>query len=385
VRICIVYDCLFPFTVGGGERWYRSLARELVAAGHEVTYLTRRQWEPGEEPRIEGLRVVAVSPGGPLYTDDGRRRIGPPLRFGIGVLRHLAANRDRYDVVHSCAFPFFSLLAGRLALARTRTVVAIDWFEVWTLDYWRSYLGGTGGLIGWLIQRACVRLTPRAFVFSRLHAQRLRDEGLRSEPVSLAGLYEGGLELHAGRAPTTTPTVVFAGRHIAEKRVPLVPRAVAAARKRIPALRGLILGDGPEREQVLEAISESNVGDSVEATGFVATERVAHELEQALCLLLPSAREGYGLVVIEAAAAGTPSVVIAGADNAATELVEEGVNGFVAPDASPDVVADAIVRVHAGGERLRDSTAAWFQQNAQRLTAASSARTVAQIYASAQR
>jgi glycosyltransferase involved in cell wall biosynthesis len=89
--------------------------------------------------------------------------------------------------------------------------------------------------------------------------------------------------------------------------------------------------------------------------------------------------------VIEAAAAGTPSVVIAGADNAATELVEEGVNGFVAPDASPEVVADAIVRVHAGGADLRDSTAAWFQQNAQRLTAASSARTVAQIYASAQR
>ena len=43
MRICIVYDCLFPYTVGGGERWYRALAGELVAAGHEVTYLTRRQ------------------------------------------------------------------------------------------------------------------------------------------------------------------------------------------------------------------------------------------------------------------------------------------------------------------------------------------------------
>jgi glycosyltransferase involved in cell wall biosynthesis len=385
MRICLVYDCLFPFTVGGGERWYRSLARELVAAGYEVTYLTRRQWEPGEEPQIEGLRVVAVSPGGPLYTDDGRRRIGPPLRFGLGVLRHLAANRQRYDVVHSCAFPFFSLLAARLALARTRTVVAIDWFEVWTLSYWRSYLGSLGGVIGWLVQRACVRLTPRAFVFSRLHAQRLRDEGLRDEPVLLAGLYEGPLELHAARSASDAPTVVYAGRHIAEKRVPLVPRAVAAARARIPGLRGLILGDGPERERVVRAIVESHVEDAVEATGFVATERVAHEFEHALCLLNPSAREGYGLVVIEAAAAGTPSVVIAGPDNAATELVEEGVNGFVAPNATAEVVADAIVRVHEGGERLRSSTAAWFQQNAHRLTAASSARKVAQIYASAQR
>ena len=46
--------------------------------------------------------------------------------------------------------------------------------------------------------------------------------------------------------------------------------------------------------------------------------------------MLPSRREGYGLVVVEACAAGTPSVVVADPDNAATELIEEGVNGFVA-------------------------------------------------------
>jgi glycosyltransferase involved in cell wall biosynthesis len=384
VRICLVYDCLFPFTVGGGERWYRSLARELVAAGHDVTYLTRRQWEPGEEPQIEGVRVVAVSPGGPLYTDDGRRRIGPPLRFGLGVLRHLAANRRSYDVVHSCAFPFFSLLAARLALVRTPTLVAIDWFEVWSLSYWRSYLGGAGGLVGWLVQRACVRLTPRAFVFSRLHARRLRDEGLRGDPVALAGLYEGALDLHADPSTRGVPTVLFAGRHIAEKRVPLVAPAVAAARTAIPGLRGLILGDGPERERVLQSIADSGVGQAVEAPGFVATERVADEMEQALCLLLPSAREGYGLVVIEAAAAGTPSVVVAGPDNAATELIEEGVNGFVAAEPTPEALGAALVRVYEGGEALRRSTAEWFEQNAHRLSAASSAQTVARIYAGAQ-
>ena len=49
-----------------------------------------------------------------------------------------------------------------------------------------------------------------------------------------------------------------------------------------------------------------------------------------MCLVLPSRREGYGLVVIEAAAHGTPSVVVADPDNAAVELVTEGVNGFIA-------------------------------------------------------
>ena len=53
-------------------------------------------------------------------------------------------------------------------------------------------------------------------------------------------------------------------------------------------------------------------------------------------MLLPSRREGYGMVVVEAAARGTPSIVVAGEDNAATELIEEGVNGFVAPSADAE-------------------------------------------------
>jgi hypothetical protein len=43
VRVCLVFDCLYPYTVGGAERWYRNLAERLAAAGHEVTYLTIRQ------------------------------------------------------------------------------------------------------------------------------------------------------------------------------------------------------------------------------------------------------------------------------------------------------------------------------------------------------
>src|SRR5207248_9953420 len=113
VRVCLVYDCLFPYTVGGAERWYRNLAAELVAAGHEVTYLTREQWPAGDPPRIEGVRVLAVSPGGSLYTPDGRRTIASPLRFGLGVFLHLVRHRRSYDVVHSCAFPYFQLVGAR--------------------------------------------------------------------------------------------------------------------------------------------------------------------------------------------------------------------------------------------------------------------------------
>ena len=104
---------------------------------------------------------------------------------------------------------------------------------------------------------------------------------------------------------------------------------------------------------MLRRVHEFGVEDAVDVPGFVATETVDELMGRALCLLLPSRREGYGLVVIEAAARGTPSIVVPGPDNAAVELIEDGVNGVIAPSASPDDLAAAIVRVHDAGEPLR--------------------------------
>jgi glycosyltransferase involved in cell wall biosynthesis len=369
VRVCIAYDCLFPWTVGGAERWYRALAERLVAEGHEVTYLTRRQWEEGSEPAIAGVRVVAVSPSDPLYDEEGRRRIAPPLRFGRGVLAHLLRHRRAYDAVHLCSFPFFSLLAARAALVRSGTTLTVDWFEVWSLGYWQGYLGRAGGLVGWLVQRLCALLTPRAFVFSALHERRLRAEGYRGSLVRLRGLWGGDPdEVPASRAAAQPPFAVFAGRHIPEKRAATIPAAIAAARASVPELRARILGDGPEREAVRAEVARLGLGEVVDVPGFVEAEELAEAMATATCLVLPSVREGYGLVVVEAARVGTPSVVVQHPDNAAVELVERGVNGAVARDGSPEALAEAIVAAHAGGVPLRASTSLWFSQHARELS-----------------
>ena len=176
------------------------------------------------------------------------------------------------------------------------------------------------------------------------------------------------------------PVVVFAGRHIPEKQAAALVPAIARARERVPDLRCEIFGDGPARPDVLRLIAEHGLEDAVEAPGFVDEDRLRSALRRALCLALPSKREGYGLVVVEASALGVPSVVVRGPDNAATELVEEGENGAVADSVEPAELAAAILRVHAAGPALRESTAAWYERNADRLSLDRSLETVLAAY-----
>jgi glycosyltransferase involved in cell wall biosynthesis len=383
MRVCLMYDCLFPHTVGGAERWYRNLAERLCAEGHDVTYLTLRQWPRGESPQLDPrVRVVTAGPRMALYTTGGRRRTLPPLVFGIGVLWHLLRHGRRYEVVHTCSFPYFSLLAAAVARPFARFELVVDWFEVWSRSYWLDYLGGAGGRVGMLVQRMCVLVAQRAVCYSELHAARLRKEGMRGPITVLRGLYAGSTE-PATPGPTE-PMVVFAGRLIPEKQVTLAVAAMALAAERIGGLRGEIFGEGPERGALDAAIIEHGLQGRVSARGFAASEAVEAELSRAMCMLLTSRREGYGLVVVEAAARGTPSVVVAGEDNAATELIEEGVNGTIAAGADPQAVAEAIVRIHEAGLSLRQSTAAWFARHAEELSLEHSLRLVLQSYSGAQ-
>jgi glycosyltransferase involved in cell wall biosynthesis len=380
MRVCVVYDCLYPHTVGGAERWYRNLAERLAAEGHEVTYLTLRQWDRGDTPELaHGLvKVVSAGPRMSLYTRDGRRRIAPPLMFGVGVLAHLLRHGRRYDAVHTCSFPYFSLLAAAAARPLGRYRLTVDWFEVWSESYWREYLGGLGGRIGALVQRLCAGVRQRAFCYSNLHAVRLREEGLRGEVTVLRGLYAGPAESEQVRPAERV--VLFAGRLIPEKQAPVAVAAMALVAQRIEGLTGEVLGDGPEREAVRAAIIEHGLRQIVFARGFTSAETVAHEMRRALCLLLPSVREGYGLVVVEAAARGTPSIVVAGPDNAAVELIEQGVNGFVCASSDPRAIADAIVRAYEAGTELRESTARWYERHAHQLSLESSLETVLTSY-----
>ena len=382
MRIALVYDCLYPNTIGGAERWYRNLAEQLDGT-HRVTYLTRRQWDTeGPETPFE---TIGVAPGGKLYTASGRRRIGPPIRFGWGVFWHLLRHGGRYDAIHTASFPYFSVLAAAMALRlrRSSALLIVDWHELWAREYWLSYLGSLGGRIGAAVQALCLRLPDQSFTFSRLVEERLVESNHGAAITRLTGEYAGAsLEdvaphVHVrGRA-----LVVFAGRHIAEKHVAAIPPAIAAARHQIPDLECTILGDGPETETVRKKVRTLGLEEAIDVRGRVDSSEVAKTIASAICLLNPSEREGYGQVIVEAAALGTPAIVVAGPENAATELIEPGINGYVAESCDPEELGRLIVDVARHAERLQRSTREWYADHSNELSLQHSLDTVLSTYA----
>jgi glycosyltransferase involved in cell wall biosynthesis len=380
VKIALVYDRLFPQNIGGLERYYDALARGL-AGSNSVSYITR-EVDAEDPPGFRPYGVVKVAPNTPFYSARGNRRIWPTVRFGFGVFVHLLRHGREYDVVQSASFPFFSVIAARAAFAlrrRHRPKLVVDWLEVWPRDYWIEYTGAVFGRIGYAIQQACMRTPDQGVTYSAMHEARL---GAHRGPVlRLTGLATEMPE--AADAPAdrgSAPDVVFAGRHIPEKQASLIPDVIEEARRSNDAIRGTIIGDGPERAEIAEAIADRDLADVVRLPGFVSDDELNQALQNASCLLLPSLREGYGLIVIEAAAYGTPCVTIDAPDNAAKELIVDGVNGFVVSDWSPANLAEAVVEAVKRGPELRESTLAWYRDHWKELNVQSSVERLEQVY-----
>jgi glycosyltransferase involved in cell wall biosynthesis len=367
MRIALVYDCLFPNTIGGAERWYRNVA-ERMDVDHQVTYLTRKQW--GDEGPGTSFETVAVGPGGSLYTSSGNRSITAPLRFGWGVFIHLIRHGNRYDAVHTASFPYFSVLAAwaALRLRRSKSPLLVDWHEFWGDEYWRRYLGPLRGRIGAAIQGLCLRVADRSFTFSKLVERRLLDRKHHGPIIRLTGEYVAPNDPLIETSSTGRPTVVFAGRHIPEKRVLAIPPAIAAAREQSSELRCVVLGEGPDTDALNEMVDRFGLKGCIEVRGRVEPEEVRSEIASAVCLLNPSEREGYGLVIVEAAALGTPTIVVRGPENAAPELIEHGVNGFVSNSASPSDLSALILTAIRERDRIGSSTRNWYEQNKRALS-----------------
>lgn len=348
MRIALVYDCFFPEQRGGGERVYRRIADLLVERGHDVEYITRKSW--AEEPETS-FRVIPVWRG-EIYNARGTRTTVSAVAFAWSVFRYFKATRGRYDAVIASALPVLTLMAASSGAGRRNSYIIADWLEIWSRAKWREYAGTLTGTVAWIMQRIAIRSAHLHTVNSAFTAKRLIEQSPQVDPVVL-GLLDMVGDTHPPRPRDEPPYALFVGRLIPDKRADVLPAAVA----KVPGLGLAIVGVGPEADRVRSSIDEAGVGTML---GNVTDLELNELIASAAVLVNSSAREGFGLVVAEAASHGVPSVVVAGEGNAAAELIVAGVNGEVSDSTEPGTLGATIARVTASD--MRFSTWRWFQQ-----------------------
>lgn len=272
--------------VGGAEVYTEQVLRRWAAAGHDVTLFAAAVAGRPARETVNGYRIVRA--GGRLSVYREARRWWQ---------RH---GRGRFDVVvdETNTVPFMAhewVDDG----ARTIALVHQTCEEIWphNAPFPLSYLG-RHALEPWWLRR--LARSPILAVSAST-----RDALARFGARDVTVVPEGYEPAPAGATPPkeTHPTVVFCGRMVAYKRPLDVLRAAARARRYEPQLRVWMVGGGPQLDRL-----RAGAPPWVEFHGRVSEERKLDLMARAHVHVATSVREGWGLVVTEAAAVGTPTI-----------------------------------------------------------------------------
>lgn len=324
-KIAIVSDAVYPFNKGGKEKRLHDIATRLAAQGFDVTIYCMNWWH-GEKTIIRnGVRFYAISPYYPLYAGN-RRSISQATLFALHCFKLINKDFDVIDVDHMPHPVLFSMKI--VCLLKGKPMIA-TWHEVWGKKYWKQYLGTLGIFASW-IERVSVTL-PDTIISVSDHTTRALRSMLGNEKEIIT--IPNGLDV--ARITNNTPAsvgsdIIFAGRLLAHKNINVLLRAIHILARKNPNISLTIIGEGPERKRLEDLTRELGLDHNVRFYNFFENESELYQtIGASKVFVLPSTREGFGIVVLEANASGLPVVTIDHPENVARELIVEGKNGIL--------------------------------------------------------
>jgi glycosyltransferase involved in cell wall biosynthesis len=344
-RVALVTDAIFPYHRGGKEIRYHEVARRL-AAHADVRVYTMNWWGGPRVRHEDGVTFEAISPLLPLYAGD-RRSVKQAVVFALSCLRLLFR---RFDVIEADHMPYIQLFPLRLVASLRRKRLVVTWHETWGPAYWREYMG-RAGTVGWLFERFAMRLPDAIIAASSETAARLREWLGDDVPVTVAPNGVDMDQIEGVPAATDSTDIVVVGRLLDHKRIDLLIDMVALLHADGMPVTCRIIGDGPEREALHVQADMLGVSRAIDFRHDVHGQDELYSLLKAgRVFVFPSAREGFGIAVLEALACGLPVVTTSAPDNLARHLVNSSARGVVCEPSAP-AMADAVVRVLGDSDR----------------------------------
>lgn len=322
----VLFHCVYYSPeVGGLESHVRGLAEGLVKRGHEVRVVTSKS-RP-DLPLEEQMGGVNV------------RRTWMPSRSPAGWVAHSMASipamraRARWaDVVHGQSFAS-AVPAGIAARGAGRPWVVSfhtsHFLERAKRPLWRPVLG------------RLVRAPDRALAASQEIARVAESlaPGVRVEALTNGVDTDRFAPREAPAGQGSAPRVIVPRRLVPKNGVETFVRAFPELRARVPGVRALIAGDGPERARLESLSRELGVASEVEFLGATPHERMPELFASAQVAVIPSLMEATSVAALEAMACGLP--VVASEVGGLPEIVNADVGALV-PPGDPAALAGAI-------------------------------------------
>lgn len=345
-----------PVLVGGLGRHVHALATALAAAGHEVTVVTRHAPGALREEYAESVHIVRA-PDDPLdFPIEDGNPLGWTTAFNHTLTRAAlrAARTGRYDVVHAHDW----LVAhAAVTLREHLDVPLVATIHATESGRHQGFLPHAhnrtiDGLERWLANEASRVIVCSEYM--RREVIRLFDvpparTDMVPNGVDVLRWYARPRAVAAARsrfAGAEAPLVSFAGRLVYEKGVQHLIAAVPRLLDHHPGLRVVVAGDGPYRAQ-LEALAPPLVSFA----GFLSGHHLTALMGASDCYVVPSIYEPFGMVALEAAAAGTPVAV--SATGGLAEIIDHGVTGVRFTPQDPASLAESVGAVLADREYAR--------------------------------
>lgn len=318
---------------GGAELYLERMAEGLVARGCSVTiFSAAHAAAPADEVR-DGIRYVRRGTKTTVYLE------------GVRALRRGDLGEPDVVVDVQNGLPFFSRRA-------TKAPVVVLVHHVHR-EQWPVVYPGLVGRVGWWVER---RLAPWYYrrnqyvAVSAATRAELGQHGVEGERVAV---------VHNGTDPvlplvpgaSATPMLATVGRLVPHKQVEHAIDAAVALRDEHPGLRLHVVGGGWWEADLKAHAERVGAGDTVVFEGHVDEARKHEVYEQAWLHLMPSLKEGWGLVIGEAGMHGTPTIAYASAGGVC-ESIDHDRSGLLVDDA--DGLREATRRLLAdGAERAR--------------------------------
>jgi glycosyltransferase involved in cell wall biosynthesis len=326
MKIAFISDAVYPYHIGGKETRLFDLTTRLAKKGHDVHIYSMKWWNGPKTIKENGVYLHGICKQYPLYKGKSRS-IKQGVMFGLACFKLL---KEDFDVIDADHMVYFHLFPVKLACMLKGKKMVVTWNEVWGKEYWKNYMGNKG-LIGYWMEKMSSKLPNKIISISNHTTNNLiKSLGVSGKKITTLDI---GIDLD--KIQKIVPSkekidVTFAGRFLSHKNINLLIQAVKIISKKNPKIKVTIVGDGPERENLEKLVMDLKLEKNIGFTGFLENiDDVTKLIKSSKVFVLPSSREGFGIVVIQANACGVPVVTINHKDNASKDLIVSGKNGFV--------------------------------------------------------